>query len=573
MTSKHYSEEQILRILEEADEGASRADLCQKYGMSAATFDGWLQKYSEPSELRSALYRKNRQLDELQEVACLGSWELDLATKKADWTRNMYTLLGYEAGTVDAIPQNFLRRIHEDDIDRVRKELDRPFDEDSPHYEAEFRLVMPDGQVRHVAERGLVIKDDKGKPIRYVGTTLDISKQKEAEEEREKLREQLAHAQKMESIGRFAGGVAHDYNNMLTIILGHADLLLAQLSDDDPRREPIEEIADAANRSANLTRQLLAISRRQVVAPRVIDLRRLVDGLHTILQRLMGEHIALKTVHRDGNGRVKADPAQIEQVVLNLAVNARDAMPDGGELLIETTEVMLDDAYCREHPDAVPGKHVMLAVIDTGCGMSPETREQIFEPFFTTKAPGEGTGLGLATVFGIVTQNGDRIEVYTEPGEGTSFKIYFPYVAEEADADIHTEVSSPLGGHETLLVVEDEETVRQLAKRVLKHYGYRVLTASSADDALLLAEQHDGPIDLLFTDVIMPGMNGCDLATRLTAMRPGIKVLYASGFAEDVIARHGALDESESFISKPYLPAALAARVHDILHREFTAGS
>ncbi len=568
MGTEHYSEGQILRILEEADEGASRADLCRKYGVSGATFDAWLKKYSEPSELRHALYRKNRQLDELQEVAGLGSWELDLSTKKADWSRKEYLLLGYDEAEVDAVPENFLVRIHADDKERVKKELDRPFDEDGGLYEAEFRLVMPDGTIRHVAERGQIIKDEKGKPVRYVGTTLDISKRKEAEEEREKLWAQLAQAQKMESIGRFAGGVAHDYNNMLTVILGHVELLLAQLSTDDPRRKPIEEIADAANRSADLTRQLLAISRRQVVAPRVIDLRQLVDGLHTMLQRLLGEHIVLKTVHHDGLGRVEADPGQIEQVLLNLAVNARDAMPDGGELLIETAEVTLDDAYCRNHPDATPGVYVTLSVSDTGCGMSPEIRERIFEPFFTTKPPGEGTGLGLATVFGILSQNGDRIEVHTEQGEGTSFKVYFPYVADEAEADIPAKESRPLGGHETLLVVEDEETVRRLAERVLTHYGYQVLTASSADDALVLTEQHDGPIDMLFTDVIMPGMNGCELATRLSAMRPGIKVLYASGFAEDVIARHGALDESESFISKPYLPAVLAARVRDILHRE-----
>lgn len=565
MTTGHYSEGQILSILEEADSGASPDDLCQKYGLSTATFDAWQRKYSAPSELRSALYRKNRQLDELQDVAGLGSWELDLSTKKADWSRKEYLLLGYDEAEVDAVPENFLSRIHEDDKERVKKELDRPFDEDGGLYEAEFRLVMPDGTIRHVAERGQIIKDDDGKRVRYVGTTLDISKRKQAEEEREKLWAQLAQSQKMESIGRFAGGVAHDYNNMLTVILGHTDLLLSELSDDDTWRKSIEEIAEAATRSAQLTRQLLTISRKQVIAPKVVDLRQILDGMQTILQRLMGENIIVGGVHDDGLGRVRADPGQIEQIVLNLAVNARDAMSDGGELLIETANVTLDDAYCKEHVDAAPGAYVMLAVTDNGCGMSPETRDRIFEPFFTTKPPGEGTGLGLATVFGIVTQNENRIEVSTEPGKGTSFKIYFTCVEDEAEVDIPAELSRPKSGHETVLVVEDEETVRRLAKAILERYGYQVLTAGSADDALSLAESHEGTIDLLFTDVIMPNMNGCELATKLSAMRPDVKVLYASGYAEDVIARHGALDASESFIAKPYSPAVLAARVREIL--------
>ena len=565
MTSKSYSESQILAILEEADSGASRAALCASYGISEATLDGWVQKYSDTTELRKALRRRSRQIDELQEVAGLGSWELDLSTKQADWTPNMYALLGYDAGAVDAVPESFLRRIHDEDKERVRKALDRPFDEGHPHYEAEFRLQMPDGQIRHVSERGQVIRDDSGKPLRYVGTTLDITKRKEAEEERARLWEQLAQAQKMESIGRFAGGVAHDYNNMLTVILGHTDLLLTQLSTKDGLRRSIEEIAEAANRSAQLSRQLLAISRKQVIDPKVIDLRSLLEDMQTILQRIMGEDTAVRFVCDGADARIRADRGQIEQIILNLAVNARDAMPDGGEFVLEILHIALDETDCKEFVDVRPGNYVLLKASDTGCGMTPDIRDKIFEPFFTTKPAGEGTGLGLATVFGIVTQNGDHIEVSSEPGKGSTFEIYFPHVADEAKASEAVSVPRPQGGDETVLVVEDEETVLRLAKTVLELYGYRVFAASSVDDAIALAEQHKGGIDLLFTDVVMPKMNGRELADTLKGMQPGLKVLFASGYAEGTIARNAALGENESFIAKPYLPSALAERLRAVL--------
>ena len=568
MTTNSYSESQILAILQEAEKGASKDELCESYGVPTAIFDAWLQKYNDPAELRRALRRKSRQIDELQEVAGLGSWELDLSTKHADWTPNLYTLLGYEANAVDAVPENFLRRIHDDDKERVKKALDRPFDEGSPHYEAEFRLIMPDGQVRHVSERGKVIRDGSGNPLRYVGTTLDITARKEAEEESKKLLEQLAQAQKMESIGRFAGGVAHDFNNMLTVILGHTDLLLTQLPKTDALRKSIEEISGAAERSAQLTGQLLSISRKQVIDPKLIDLRPLVDGMHSMLQRLVGEHIHIRIACDEGLGMVHADPGQIEQIVLNLAVNARDAMPEGGEWLVEASNVTLNDAYCREYVGVQPGDYVLLKASDTGLGMTPETRERIFEPFFTTKPPGEGTGLGLATVFGIVTQNGARIEVSSEPDNGATFEIYFPRVAGKATTDVAAAVATPQSGNETVLVVEDEETVLRLAQHVLELYGYTVLSAESGDAALSLAEQHNGNIDLLFTDVIMPRMNGRELADKLAASRPEMKVLYASGYAEGAVGHFGALEEFESFIAKPYLPSSLAEAVRDTLDQK-----
>ncbi len=405
------------------------------------------------------------------------------------------------------------------------------------------------------------VRNPAGKTINYVAVKRDITQEIA-------LEAQLLQAQKMEAVGRLAGGVAHDFNNVLCAIIGNANLVLDDLSAADPLRESMEEITKAADRAADLTRQLLAFSRKQVIDPKVIDLSRVIESLHSMLIRLIGEDIILRTVPQKRLGRVRVDSGQIEQIVLNLAVNARDAMPEGGELIIETADVVLDEDYCSQHAKATPGAHVMLAVNDTGCGMSAEIREKIFEPFFTTKQLGQGTGLGLAMVFGIVDQNGGRIEVESESGKGTSFKVYFPRVFDEIETPRIAYSPEHADGTETVLVVEDEEIVRKLAVRLLKRRGYKVLATNSGDDAILLAERHDGPIHLLLTDVVMPHMNGRDLAERLTKTRPGIKVLYTSGYTQDVIAHHGVLDEGVQFIAKPYSLATLATRVREVLDRE-----
>ncbi len=438
---------------------------------------------------------------------------------------------------------------------------------------AQYRQVLETGQPLttedeiELAGRRLVTETRKEpvleeNEVRGVLTIIrDITEQR-------KVQAQLHQAQKMEAIGRLAGGVAHDFNNVLCAISGHAELVLDDLASDAPFRESMDEIAKAANRAADLTHQLLAFSRKQIIDPKVIDLSHTIKNLHSMLTRLIGEDIILRTLPQKRLGRVLVDPGQIEQIVINLAVNARDAMPNGGELLIETADVKLDQDYGDEQAQAMPNAQVMLAVSDTGSGMSAEVREKIFEPFFTTKQLGQGTGLGLATVFGIVEQNDGRIEVHSEPGQGTSFKVYFPRVLDAAETLKQELAPEPVGGKETVLVVEDEEMVRNLAVRLLERRGYQVLATSSGGDAIVLAERHHGPIDLLLTDVVMPHMNGRELVERFAEIRPGIKVIYTSGYTQNVIAHHGVLDEGVQFIAKPYSLATLAARVREVLDKE-----
>jgi two-component system cell cycle sensor histidine kinase/response regulator CckA len=398
----------------------------------------------------------------------------------------------------------------------------------------------------------------------------------QSEEALRRSEEQLRQAQKMEAIGQLAGGVAHDFNNMLTIIRGYSDLLLnGILGPDDPARDAVGEIRKAAQRAADLTRQLLAFSRRQVLAPRVLVLNSVIGDMDKMLRRLIGEDIQLTSRLAPDLGTVKADPGQIEQVLLNLAVNARDAMPRGGQLTIETANVQLDESYARTHPEVNPGPFVMLAVTDTGCGMDAATQARIFEPFFTTKNPDKGTGLGLATVYGIVKQSGGSVYVYSEVGRGTSFKVYLPR-HEEAPAvsrEIHvvprTETRSQ--GQETLLIVEDDNSVRALTRTVLRSYSYDVIEAVDADDALRLVSQYAQPIHLLVTDLVMPGMSGRELAERLTELRPQMKVLYVSGYTDDAVVRHGLLEAEVAFLQKPFTPSALASKVREVLDKQLAA--
>jgi signal transduction histidine kinase/ActR/RegA family two-component response regulator len=377
---------------------------------------------------------------------------------------------------------------------------------------------------------------------------------------------QLEQAQKMDAIGRLAGGVAHDFNNLLTVILGRTDILLHPLKPEDPVRRGIELIQRTAGRAADLTRQLLAFSRKQVLEPVVLDLSAVTTDMKDLLGRLIGEDIALLTTPTPGLGRVKADRGQIEQVVMNLAVNARDAMPQGGRLILETANVELDDEYVRRHVGARPGPHVMLAVSDTGTGIPREIQAQIFEPFFTTKEQGKGTGLGLATVYGIVKQSGGYIEVDSEPGQGTTFRIYLPRLdAAAVTVDRNARPAAAVGGTETILLVADEEGVRELARDILRASGYTVLEARNGAEALLLCERHQGPLDMLLTDVVMPRMSGRELAERLAPLRPELSVLYMSGYTDDAVIRHGVLAAGTAFLQKPFTPAALVLRVRETL--------
>jgi two-component system cell cycle sensor histidine kinase/response regulator CckA len=383
---------------------------------------------------------------------------------------------------------------------------------------------------------------------------------------RRQLEEQLRQSQKMEAVGRLAGGIAHDFNNVLTAILGYSQMLLLDLPEGDARREDVQEIEHAANRAATLTRQLLAFSRRQVLQPQILDLNALVQNLDKFLRRLIGEDVDLRVHPTPDLWLVSADSGQMEQVIMNLAVNSRDAMPTGGKLTIETCNVELDAAYAQRHIAVTPGEYVMLAVSDTGTGMDEETQARIFEPFFTTKGSAKGTGLGLSTVYGIVKQSGGSIWVYSEVGRGTTFKVYLPR-ATSTGAPLRPARAEPtdLRGTETILLVEDEDSVRSLAAKVLRGLGYQVLEAKLGREALAVADNHAEQIDLLLTDVVMPEYSGSELSRRLAEHRPSIRVLFMSGYTDEAIIHHGVLAANINYLQKPFTPDVLAAKVREVL--------
>jgi hypothetical protein len=383
--------------------------------------------------------------------------------------------------------------------------------------------------------------------------------------ERLRLEEQLRQSQKMEAVGRLAGGVAHDFNNVLSVILSYGELLLADMKPGDPIRADIEEIHKAGKRATDLTRQLLMFSRQQVLAPKVLDLNDVLTSMDKMLQRILGADVDLVSIPTQPLGRVRADPSSIEQVIMNLVVNARDAMPTGGKLTMETDNVVLDDAYAQAHLGVKPGPHVMLAVSDTGTGINRETLARIFEPFFTTKESGKGTGLGLSTVFGVVQQSGGSVWVYSEVGKGTTFKVYLPRVDAAVEVAGETVPPTTLRGSETILLVEDDDQVRVVAGGILRRNGYHVIDARNAGEALLHSEKHPSTIHLLLSDVVMPQMSGPELAKRLASARPGMRVLCMSGYTDDSIVRHGVLEAHIAYLQKPITPEALTTRVREIL--------
>ncbi|WP_447973626.1 response regulator [Nitrospira sp. Kam-Ns4a] len=485
-------------------------------------------------------------------------WDWDLQTDAVWWNEGFQTRFGEPAEEIGSGIESWRSRLHPADRDRVLGGLEAVLASGRVRWSDEYRFRRADGSFASVLDRGYVIRDARGRPLRMVGTMLDLSEQKE-------LEAQLRQAQKMEAIGQLAGGIAHDFNNLLTVITGYSQLLLEHLQTDEALRTQVEEIKKAGDRAAALTRQLLAFSRQQAVQPRLLDLNAVIRNVAQMLCRLLGERIDLHIHAASDLWPVKADPNQLEQVLMNLAVNARDAMPDGGRLTIATQNVELDRAYACTHPSVNPGPYVRLAVSDSGCGMDEATLARIFEPFFTTKEPGKGTGLGLPTVYGIVKQHGGSIVVSSEPGRGSSFTIYLPRADAPALVPPAEEAAAPSRGTETILLVEDEEAVRRFARTVLEQHGYTVLEAETGAEALRISQAYGAPIHLLVTDLRMRGMSGEELAERLTRLAPAIKVLFMSGYCDRPLPHHGMHDPAAAYLQKPLTPEGLLRRVRAIL--------
>ncbi len=481
----------------------------------------------------------------------------------------------FEGRILEANPA-FLKMVGygREDVDAGRIRLDEltpsVFREQDQHAIAQLKAggVAPPWQKEYIRKDGsrmpvlVGVSPLKGSAAAVVAFALDLS-------EKRRLEEQLRHAQRMEIVGRLAGGVAHDFNNLLTPILGYCEMLLAQLRPGERFWEEVEQIRSSGDRAAALTRQLLAFSRKQVLKPKVVSLNTVVADVQKLLRRVIGEDIAIDLRLDPGLGAVEVDPTQMDQVLLNLAVNARDAMPAGGRILIETTNVQMDEAHVSSHPELVSGPYVLLSLSDTGTGMDAVTLGRLFEPFFTTKELGKGTGLGLATVQGIVRQSGGHIWVYSEPGHGTTFKIYFPAVRSAAGTDLRPKPGAvgAAGGTETLLLVEDDAALRTFAVRALEGKGYRILAASSGEGALQAAQAHPGAIHLCLTDVVMPGLSGRDTASRLQALRPDLKVLFMSGYSGNTVAKYGVLEQGVDLLEKPFTAGELVRRVREILDR------
>ncbi len=488
----------------------------------------------------------------------VGLWDWELRSNRVHYSPEWKRQIGYADDEISDDFDEWQSRVHPEDLERCLRGVQAFLANPGPKYEIEFRFRHKDGSYRHILAHGSVVRDEQGQPIRMLGSHVDIT-------ERTQLHAQLLQAQKMESVGRLAGGVAHDFNNLLTVINGTALLAMDGLREGDPLRDDLDAIHQAGQRASLLTRQLLAFSRKQVLQPAVLDPNAVIADMQAMLTRLIGEDVALVFTPTQDVGRIRADPGQVEQVLLNLAVNARDAMPNGGTMTIATANVDLDQVDVEERSSIAAGPYVLISVSDTGIGMDQATRARIFEPFFTTKGEGKGTGLGLSTVYGIVTQSGGHVGVYSEPGKGTSFKIYLPRVAATPTTDQSAERRRIERGSETILLVEDDEALRRLAERALKSAGYKVLAAANGGEASLLLERFAGPVHLLLTDVVMPGINGRELAERLGEGRQDMRVLFSSGYTDDIILHHGVLDDLTHFISKPYTLAALTSKVREVL--------
>jgi hypothetical protein len=503
----------------------------------------------------AALHSSEQRYRRIVETTTEGVWSLDAAAKTTFMNTRMAAMMGCTAEeavgkpAADLIPRDSLAAWAPHVAPRVEGIVVR----------TDIRIQRPDGKDLWLLVDSTPSFSESGAFDGILAMAVDMT-------ERRRLEEQLRQSQKMEAIGNLAGGVAHDFNNLLSVILSFTGLVLASVKTDDPIHADLEEVRKAGERAADLTRQLLAFGRQQMLQPRIVTLNHVLGGMEKMLRRIVGEDIELSILTSYTLGKILADPGQLEQVIMNLIINARDAMPEGGQVSIETANVELDAAYAALHLGVTPGPHAMIAITDTGSGMDPATRAHIFEPFFTTKERGKGTGLGLSTVFGIVQQSGGHIWVYTEPGKGSTFKVYFPRVDGAIDAQPPaTVVPESLDGTETILLVEDEEPVRASMRAILRRRGYNVLEAQNGGEAFLICERFKAKIHLLLTDVVMPRMSGREVAERLLTLRPDIKVLYVSGYTENSVVHHGVLDAGVSFLQKPITPGALLRKVREVL--------
>jgi PAS domain S-box-containing protein len=510
-----------------------------------------------------ALEQHRAFLETAQEVAHIGSWVAEFdGSDHLGWSAETHRIFGVPLGQFDGSSATFYAFVHADDRETVRAASESARAGGDGSYEAEHRIVRPDNSVRWVHERARIVRDAQGRVLRMIGTVQDVT-------DRRQLEDQLRQAQKMEAIGRLAGGIAHDLNNALTAIAGYAELALGEVQPEHAARTDIEEIRRATERAASVTRQLLAFSRKQVLEPRQFDLNGTVASLSRMLARLLGPDINVQAIVADELPPILGDPSQVEQAVVNLAVNAKDAMPSGGRLELATSVEAIDEAASHAHAPMPPGTYVLLRISDSGLGMSADTRAHIFEPFFTTKEVGKGTGLGLSMVYSMLKQMNGFIFVDSQPGRGTTFRLYFPPAKVKAtgkSADASPVAAAADGGrHPTLMIVEDEPAVRNLVATALRHDGYHLLVATSAEEALRIADAHDGPLDLLLTDAVMPGRSGIELANAMVARRPGLPVIVMSGYTEETIP--GTLDDPIALLQKPFSPRELRQRIRERLNR------
>lgn len=521
----------------------------------------FLAKKQAQENLRQSENKFSLMAETINDIFWMTTWELD----KMVYVSPAYeTLWGKSCESLYQSPSSFLDTVHPDDRARVVDVIER-FHFRGLAFECEFRIVPKNAEIRWIRVRGFPVRGELAKERLMTGLCIDITADKKAESDRRKLEEQFQQAQKLESVGRLAGGVAHDFNNMLAVQLGYCDIMLEKLNEADPLAQNILQVRACAERAAVLTRQLLAFSRKQALQPVVLDLNTVIVDIEKMLGRLIGEDIGMAMILSKDLMRIKVDPGQIEQVIMNLAVNSRDAMPKGGKLTIETANVYMDETYIKRHAGASAGPHVMLAVTDTGCGMNDEIQSRLFEPFFTTKGQGKGTGLGLATVYGIVQQSGGDIWVYSEVGHGTTFKIYFPTVEAPLSETARKSATNEYGNGELILIVEDEVSLRNLFTQMIESIGYRVVSAGNGGEALLAVEEGDLKPDLLITDVVMPEMGGKALAERLIRSNPKLRVLYMSGYTENSIVHNGSLDNGIHFLQKPFNKKEIAAKIHELL--------